>query len=292
MADTIKIQLQDIYEPITQKDITEGKKYVLRREETANALASLIDALLDSAAERITKIAYRYGVDPQNFQITKKYNEAMFNDISDVLDQLEEQILDLTLAYSTKCTEDDDKKRLLLLWLATLGRNNKNLQQTLEDRLWMFSRDLEAMIAVAKTIKLDATKAVNTIKSYLHTAYQMPGMTAVFKNSALYKATYIRSRGIKPYNQGNSNSEANNIVRFGKITVQMGWSRYQLQEFKENGAAGFYQLRGSSYPCSICDDEVKFHPNIEDMLSKPYPHSSCMCYRVPVYEKDINEFMK
>lgn len=291
MADTIKIQLQDIYEPIAQKDIKEGKNFVLRREETAAALASLIDALLESAAERITKIAYRYGVDPQNFQITKKYNEAMFNDISDVLDQLEEQILDLTLAYSTKCTEDNDKKHLLLLWLATLGRNNKNLQQTLEDRLWMFSRDLEAMIAVAKTIKLDATKAVNTIKSFLHTAYQMPGMTAAFKNSALYKATYIRSRGIKPYNQGNSNSEANNLVRFGKMTVQMGWMHYLRDEYEERGAAGYMCFRGSNFPCDICDDVCgKFYP-LDNKMPLPV-HPSCCCYAVPVYEKDINEFMQ
>lgn len=291
MADTIKIQLQDIYEPITQKDIKEGKNFVLRREETAAALASLIDALLESAAERITKIAYRYGVDPQNFQITKKYNEAMFNDISDVLDQLEEQILDLTLAYSTKCTEDNNKKHLLLLWLATLGRNNRNLQQTLEDRLWMFSRDLEAMIAVAKTIKLDATKAVNTIKSFLHTAYQMPGMTAAFKNSALYKATYIRSRGIKPYNQGNSNSEANNLVRFGKMTVQMGWMHYLRDEYEEKGAAGYMCFRGSTFHCPICDDVCNKFYSIDSQMPLPV-HPSCCCYAVPVYEKDINEFMQ
>lgn len=289
MADTIKIQLDDIYQPITEEDIQKGKNFVLRRERTANALSYLVDGLLEDAAEQIVRIAYKHGVEPERFQISPNYNKDMFNEISEVLDNLEDEILDLTLTYSTKCTESKDKKELLLLWLATLGRNNRDLRQTLEDRLWMFSRDLEAMIAAAKTATLSATDAITVIKSNLHTAYQMPGMTAAFHNASLYKATYIRSRGVKPYNQGSSNSEANNIVRFAKMTVQLGWSRYQLQEFINRGAVGYYQLRGSTFDCKICDDEVGFNPNIEDMLSKPYPHYHCMCFRVPVYEKDIND---
>ena len=37
MADNIKIQLQDIYEPVTTSDVNKAKKYVLRREQAANA---------------------------------------------------------------------------------------------------------------------------------------------------------------------------------------------------------------------------------------------------------------
>ena len=223
-----------------------------------------------------------------NFQISPNYNEKMFEEIGQVLDELEEEILDLTTSYATKCTEDKDKKPLLLLWVLALGKNNQGLRKTLENRLWMFSRDLEAMIVAAKTANMDATKAVTVIKGYLHTVFQMPGMTAAFKNATLYKATYIRSKGVKYGNQGNSNSEANNIGRFAKQTVQLGWMHFRYEMEKEQGAVGFWVGRGSSYPCQLCDSYTGFH-QIDDIDAYPPRHGSCCCWAVPIFEKDIND---
>ena len=291
MAENIKIQLSDNFEPITEEDISKSKRYILRRESAARGLSSLIDGLLEDAAEKITLIAYRYGVRPEEFQISPKYNEKMFEEIGQVLDELEDEILDLTTSYATKCTEDKEKKPLLILWILALGKNNKGLKQTLEDRLWVFSRDIEAMIAAAKTAKMDATKAVTVIKSFLHTAYQMPGMAEAFKNYTLYKATYIRSRGVKYGNRGSSNSEANNIERFGRITVQMAWMHNQYERIKEQGAVGFWVGRGSSYPCRECDSYTGYHP-IDEVKAYPPRHGSCCCWAVPIFERDIQTLMQ
>ena len=89
MADSIKIQLSDMYMPVTQQDITTGKNFILRREQAANGLASLIDALLEDAATQITQICYRYGIDPTRFTISPNYNPDMFKEIAEVLDILE-----------------------------------------------------------------------------------------------------------------------------------------------------------------------------------------------------------
>ena len=285
MADTIKIQLSDIYEPITPEDVRTAKNYVLRREQACRGLSSLIDAFLKDAADKITRICYRHGVDPRTFTISSVYNDKMFDEVAAVLDQLEEDILDLVTDYATRCTESERRKASLLPWIALLGRNNKGLRRTLEDRLWVFSRDLEAMIAATRLAKLDVTTAANRIISNLHTVYVMPEVLAAIKSKQPMQATYIKSGGVKHGNVGNSNSEANNIIRFGEITVQMAWMRNLRERYNEEGAAGFIVQRGSTYPCeNICDPHVGFH-RIDETEHFPPFHGHCRCFAIPVYKK-------
>ena len=78
MAETIKIQLDDAFLPVTNEQVKEGKSFVLKRERAATALATLVDALLVTAAADITQICYRYGVEPKDFQLSSRYNEKMF----------------------------------------------------------------------------------------------------------------------------------------------------------------------------------------------------------------------
>ena len=291
MAETIKIQLEDAFLPVTEEQVKEGKSFVLKRERAATALATLVDALLVTAAVDITQICYRYGVEPKDFHLSSRYNEKMFEEVAQVLDELEEEILDYISVYSTKCTKDDDEKKLLLLWILALGKNNVGLRKSLEQRLRIFSRDVEAMIVAAKIAKMDASKAVTTVRSYIHTAYQMPGMATAFKNASQFKAEYIKTRGVKHGNVGSSNSEANNIDRFVKTTVQMAWMHYQHELYEERGAAGYYVLRGSTYPCDLCDSKVGFH-TMDDIDGYPPFHPNCCCYAVPVFERDIQTLMQ
>ena len=291
MAETIKIQLEDAFLPVTEEQVKEGKSFVLKRERAATALATLVDALLVTAAVDITQICYRYGVEPKDFHLSSRYNEKMFEEVAQVLDELEEEILDYISVYSTKCTKDDDEKKLLLLWILALGKNNVGLRKSLEQRLRIFSRDVEAMIVAAKIAKMDASKAVTTVRSYIHTAYQMPGMATAFKNASQFKAEYIKTRGVKHGNVGSSNSEANNIDRFVKTTVQMAWMHYQHELYEERGAAGYYVLRGSTYPCDLCDSKVGFH-TMDDIDGSPPFHPNCCCYAVPVFERDIQTLMQ
>lgn len=278
----IQIQLLDTYRPVTDEQVQTAKNFVLRRESAANGLESLIDALMSDAAAEIARIAYRYGVDPKEFRLTPDYNEQMFEEIIRVLDKLEDDIMELIEDYAARCTQDEDKRKWLLLWILAIGKNKKGLRRSLEDRLWMFSRDIEAMIAAAATAKMDVTMAVSAIRSNLHSVFSMKGMQAAFLMSALYKARYIRTRGIKKGNRGNSNSEANNIIRFAKSTVQMAWMHYRHRLFEEQGAAGYICLRGSTFPCAACDDVCGiFHP-IEEGMVLPV-HANCCCYAVPVF---------
>ena len=171
----------------------------------------------------------------------------------------------------------------LIAWLATLGRGNKNLQDTLDGYLYKTMKDFEAAIAAMRFMGVKLSDAVTKLKTYMHSVYTMPEVLSAFRRRQNFKATYIQLGGVQPGAVGLSNNGSTNVTNMATISSQMAWMREQGIQMKESGASGYYQLRGSTYNCDLCDDEVGFHPNLDEIDTAPYPHPHCKCYRVPVF---------
>ena len=269
------------YKSPTQADINAAKKFILQREEYARLLENRVDEILDEAAERIVIICYRYDVDPQYLYFGSGFNEQMMSEISAVMDELEQQILDLINEYATVPEASDSGKNAILLWLATLGRGGKNLQGTLDGYLFKFMKDLEAAVAALRYANATMAEAVTKIKTHLHTIYTMPEVMAAFKEASTFAATYIQSKGVQQGGVGLSNNGSTNVTKMARVTLQMAWMRSYRMDFEESGAVGFYVLRGSSYPCSLCDSKVGFHVIDETDYFPPF-HPNCCCYVIPI----------
>lgn len=74
---------------------------------------------------------------------------------------------------------------------------------------------------------------------------------------------------------GRSPSKA--LALLSTFAVTEGWMRWWGLNAERNGASGFYSFRGSSYPCSLCDSMVGFHP-MSAYVGAWHPH--CKCYFV------------
>lgn len=287
MANSIKIKLDTSqYRLPTAEDITVGKQFVLRRNESARLLENRIDEVLKEVEERIMTICYKYDVEPTEFEINSRYNEKMMSEISEAMDDAEEEILSLIEEYSiTALDGSDNKKNSLLAWMLLLGRNNSNLQQTLDKYLYKFMKDIESAVAALKFANIPLAQAITKAKTHLHTIYTMPEVQQAFKQADSFNATYIRSRGVVKGNVGLSNNGSTNVTNMAKTTLQMVWMRSQVMDCKEQGAVGIYVLRGSGYPCSPCDDNCGFHP-IEESYGVLPVHPSCCCYAIPIFTKE------
>ena len=270
------------YQAPSQQDIDAAKQFILQREENARMLDDKIDELLADAAENIVIICYRYDVDPQKLYIASGFNEQMMNEITEVMDELEEEILAMMQEYATRSTKDRDRINALLLWMASLGRGNRNLRDTLDGYLYKFMKDLEAAIAALRFADATMVDAVTKVKTNLHTIYTMPEVMAAFKNASEFAATYIQSRGVQKGGVGLSNNGSTNVTNMARLTLQMVWMRSRRLEMEEDGAAGFYVLRGSNYPCDYCDSNVGFHPMTDIDYFPPF-HGHCCCYVVPIF---------
>ncbi len=287
MAQPINIKLDTSkYKVPTKEDIAAAKRFIALREQYAGVLGERIDAIIADGAERIVTICYRYEVDPKLLYFSSAFNQDMMDEISEVMDDIEDRILSLIYEYSTRVTDDRDRMSILAAWMALLGKGGKNLQDTLDDYLYKMMKDWEAAIAALRYHGVSLADAITIIKSHLHSIYTIPQVVASFKRWQEFTATYIRSRGVQYGAVGISNNGSTNVVNMGKITLQMTWMHNQWLDFKEQGAVGYLQLRGSNYNCDICDSESGFYPDIEEIFTKAYPHPNCMCFRVPVFSKE------
>ena len=197
--------------------------------------------------------------------------------------------------FSTMVTDNQARKKLLALYIASLGRGNNNLQKTLDGYLYRYLYDLEAIIASMKLTKENGSKLttaaiVSKVKSSQHAIYTTPEVKQAMstKNIASMQAMYIRSHGRHIDNTGlsyvgSSNSNANNILRMARTTMDMAWMRNLSIDYQENAEiVGFFVSRGSSYDCKICDSQVGFHAK-GDLEELPLYHPNCKCWVMPIY---------
>lgn len=269
----------------SQEDVDRAKRFVLQRVDASIALVSAIDIVLDDMAERIAVICYKYGIEPERFTISSEYNEDMMYEIAEVMDDIEEQILSLIDEYSTRVTSDRTRIAALLAWLSLLGRDNRNLQDTLDIYLRKTMRDFEAALAALAYADCDMATAVGRLKQYKHQIWNMPEMRNAFRHKDDFESELIRTKGVTEDAVGLSSSGATNVTRMARTTLEMTWMRSLRMSYEEDGAAGYYVVRGSKYPCELCDSMCGFHP-IKDTKGFPPYHPRCCCIALPVFFKD------
>lgn len=292
MAQNAVIRLDtSIYRTPTQKELNDGKAYVRRRNDTALALTAVIGSLLEALAEDIIRLCYNDNTSGADFKITD--DESRFAEICDMMDEAMDEVMGYIQEYSLKCTDSDMRSNMLLLYLLSLGRGNKNLANTLGTYMKRFLYDIEALIAAYKNAGYNMTTALTKAKTSLRNVYQQPEVKAAYKVPNM-RATYIASKGIHydfetgKGTVGLSANGATNVIYLAETTLNMVWMRSEALDYKQEGAAGYYQFRGSNYPCQLCDSEVGFHVGIDNIVSDPYPHPHCMCYRIPIFKLNGN----
>lgn len=279
MADSINIILPQDYEAPTEDDISKAKRWTLLRNENAARLSSLIESRLQNAIRELTKIGYKYNCKPEDFQFSQ--DENLREEVADIMNNLEDDIMELVEEYSLNESDDEERRNNLLPWLLALhSKNTDSLSETLHERLTQFLFDTEAQIAAMKLSKYSQSKAITRCLSTMHSVYIAPEVIAAFKKKSAVR--YLKTRGVHEGNQGLSSSGAVNVENFGEMTAQMTWMQSLRYNYIEEGVAGFYVLRGSNYPCDICDSHVGFH-KIEETEHFPLFHGHCCCVAIPIF---------
>lgn len=278
----------------TLQNILEAKKFIRARISAANALGNLVDNILVEAAGEIAEICLKYNIPAKSFTIRANIN--MCKEVFLVLDRIEGEILDLMESYSLMAAKDDERRNALFLYMAALGKNKMNLQDMLDGYLFRYLYDLEALIAANK-LQMEDNKALSIasviakIKAVQHSVYTSPEVKTAMsvKNINAMQAAYIRTRGVHKDDTGLStvgvsNSNTNNVVNMAKNTLSMVWMKNLELDFSEDKRmVGYYVMRGSSYPCTLCDSEVGFHP-MKDIGHLPQYHAHCACIAIPIFK--------
>ena len=281
MPQTISLTIPDIYIPPTDDDLKTAKQWTILRNRNATTLSGLVEALLKDALSEIVAIAYKYNVKPEEFQFSQ--NQELQAQVYDIMDELEDNIMALVEEYALNESEDKDRKTALLPWLLALkAKNTSDLRSTLEARLRQWLYDTEAQIAAMKMAGYNKTKALTRITSTMHAVYSSPEIMSAYRKNG--QALYLQSRGVHQGNIGLSSSGEVNVENFASMTAIMAWNKSLFMEYQDRGAAAYVVMRGSNYPCDLCDSHVGVWP-LEDESHFPPQHGHCCCTAMPLFRK-------
>ena len=282
------------YIPPTEEDIRRAKQYILSRSDTARAAQQLAGDAISDAAEKLVEIAYRYNIPPQQLSFDSSVNSDMMDEVTIVMDELEEEIMAILEDYALRCTDDPEEQQRLLLLLSNLGHHNMGMRDTVHSYLWRFLHQTAALSAASLIASLPLSQARTRIRTAIRSVNNTPEFIRTGRYRQLFASPIIRNGGQVTFPDGTPNRQGipidgyNAIMQIYGIAIAQIWAKNQIDQWQEDSRlAGYYQLRGSNYPCTACDDAVGFYPiekiyDADDYLVHPH----CCCYRVPVYTNE------
>lgn len=247
----------------TEKDIEAAKAYLRQRIECERAMSVLLENAMKEAAERIVEICYAANVNPQTFRYADLPLRAQW-DIDEVIQRLQEEIDDYFLTLAIADHEENRDKILPFI----LGENHgMTFEERLSDYCGKYKNELLLLIGAGLFLGIEKSALVKSIGENLKHPY----------------ANQMLAEGIEEnisFGRGKYNSMFNNINRLCRFGISTAWMESQYISNRNKGCIGWLVQRGSSFPCSLCDEKVGFQAK-EDNL--PPFHANCQCYAVPIF---------
>lgn len=285
----VKITLDTTrYRIPTQDEVDKAKRYALNRGRAANLVVRKLNDRLSQSTKDLVGIGYKYNVEGATFQWNSV--PAMYDEVTKLMDKVYEDCMAIIEDNAIPPGESDEKKTALALFLLSLGRKNRTFSATIEEYLWRYLYDMEAYIAATKIASLSKANAMTKIVSGFNSVYTDPLVMQAMKVPNI-QAMYLANGGVHTdrftgeKTQGVPVNGSVAVTNLASIAVNQVWFRNENMNLINNQVVGFYQLRGSSYPCAICDALVGFHPvtNTSELMQSEPVHPHCVCYRVPVF---------
>jgi len=268
------------------------------RETTAKYYAELVlneqvkaDAdvkrLIKQHLSEIINASKGYTGDFKRFRFTD--NKTINDKVDKAITALNESIM---LTFQTRAINvkhiaekrEDDKsdEAALILWL--LGKIG---DKTLKERATLYTSQLkteiEAFVAAGMDKGLSSDAILNNWLTYMKAPYSSPLIREAMAIGG-FSATVLASRGLH-LGRGRYISSFENIKRLEQATIQMAYNKTLFDIWGGRNVIGWYSVRGSSYPCGVCDSQVGvFHSKDEFFYGF---HTRCMCIPIPVYTGEI-----
>lgn len=281
---------KSLYKVPTILDESNAREFVALRDEYALLLGRKIKDLLTMVADELLVLAYKYDINAKDFSFD--LFETLQTRVEEIMEEAEEDIVEMLEEYATKIADNNgDKVALLLAFLMTLGNKGRSMRETLRMYMNRFRSDIEAVIAAFKYAKVEQMTAVTQMNTHLTNIQNIPAVQMVRKEPLGFSAQLIQD-GFIHYDpathtrtSGVPTSGILAVIQMVTMASQFTWQHWQLLNFADRGAVGYYQMRNpaSHFDCAVCDSEVGFHLGTID---EPYnTHARCKCLRIPIFMK-------
>lgn len=271
-----------------RKGQAEAIKYMDRVIDRMALSDTDLKAIILRYARKLIDQAFVYSYLGKSFHFSA--NSQLDEKISSIIDEIRKEIFNIiytrcdyadTLAHEKEAEEKNNKYLPLFLGSVILG-------QTLQERINRYTThlqsEIEAYIAAGLAKGMSRTQILTYYLTWLKAPYKSPLLLEAFKQQG-FRAERILSKGIT-FGSGIYISSFDNLVRLEQQTIFHAYNNTLNNIWLTRPEViGWYTIRGSSYPCIICDDNVGiFHP--KDEFFSGY-HVRCCCLMIPIYNNDI-----
>jgi hypothetical protein len=255
----------------TDKEIEEAKEYLRQCLDAELSMRTNLQIVMIEAAKQIIDISYRYKISPELFRFSA--NRQLQEEVDAIILSLLEIIEDYTYTLAVATHEDNKDAIITCITRESYGKTFTQRAREYVDR---FSKEVETAIAAGLLLNLSKDKLLSSIRQSVKTP-----LLNEHVQRAISKGYPIISRlGVQEsFGVGRTVSSWTALSDLTEYAVAEGWMKHWELQAKACGAVGFFVMRGSSYPCNICDDEVGFHVEWDKL--PPY-HGHCKCFAVPV----------
>lgn len=247
-----------------------------------------LKAIIQRYARKLIDQAFVYSYLGKSFHFSA--NSELDEKASSITDEIKKEIFNIiytrcdyvdTLAHEKEAEEKSDKFLPLFLGSVIAG-------QTLEERISRYVStmhyEIEAYIAAGLANGISRTQILSYYLTWLKAPYKSPLLLDAFRQQG-FKAERILSKGIT-FGSGIYISSFDNLVRIEQQTIFHAYNNTLNSIWLTRPEIiGWYTIRGSAYPCTVCDENVGvFHP--KDEFFSGY-HARCCCIMIPFYNTDI-----
>ncbi len=250
----------------TPEELEAAKDFLRKRLESEQSMSADVERLLYTYAGYLLS--------------------ALFSDSSD--EDLELLIQDLIEQLLADCEllavdEREDKRDAILLYM--LGeRNGDTLEGRVNKRCHTLFNEVFAVYTAGKLLGWDENSLLSSVKANFEHPWQNEVLVAVREKISRGEIDAdIEDFEEAHYGKGVEISSLGALQTMLGYAIADAWTWWQYEDSKEKGAKGYFVVRGSSYPCDICQSAAdSFHP-IDDTEHIVPLHRHCVCYIVYSY---------
>ncbi len=254
----------------TDEEIRQAQEFLVKRLKAERSAVSALDSLLLSASRRIINIARKYNIPPAEFRFSA--NPSLQAEVKEVLSLLRRAIFSVTKVRNT--FEDEDGGEPFVAPALTEENHDKTFKQRLADYVRHWGFELEATIAAAGLEGIRDAKVIEEgVKTYLDDPYDNPWI-----KEHRGEGEASRLKAMPHFGKGKPIDSRAALALLVTAVTAKGWSQNWMRINK--GKKGYIVLRGSSFPCEICDAQVGIVHDISDTMGAPPFHPNCKCYQV------------
>jgi len=253
----------------TEQELEQAKVFLRDRMRNEQSMSADIERLLIAYAGYLLSALYRNASD----------------------DELEGLVLDLVAQIMADvellAVDEHDRRDAILLYM--MGeRNGDTLEGRIGHRCHTFFNEVFAVYAAGKLLKLDEGSLLSSIKANMKHPWQNEVLVAVREKIERGEVTGNIEDFEEPhFGRGVEISSMGALQTMTAYAIGDAWMWWGHEDALSRGAKGYFVVRGSSYPCDICNEAAAFFHPIDDTEHIVPLHMNCVCCIVYSYVERV-----